>query len=98
VHGLPGNERVGGNAVDLTGQLSGFGGTAAARFGYVSTISPNDQSLYRFNSCVVDTINCVATSFAQPITPVTRTDISIRNERERLDPTVLLPNIAEEDY
>jgi hypothetical protein len=101
VHGLAGEARTPGRpdlALDISGELFGIGGTAAAQFGRVSTRDPRDQALYRVNSCVIDTINCVAPSVAQPvIIPVTNR-IDIRSDSPRLDPDVLLPNIAEEDY
>ena len=99
VHGLPGALRLPGDmVVDLTGELAGISGNAAARFGRVATNDPAEQGRYRFDNCVLDTINCVVPSLAQPVVLPVSNRIDIRTDTLRLDPDVLLPNTAEEDY
>ncbi|WP_372623708.1 hypothetical protein [Falsiroseomonas sp.] len=99
VHGQPSDLRLDGDlVVDLTGELAGISGSAAARFGRVATSNPADQGRYRFDNCVLDTINCVLPSLAQPVVLPLSNRIDIRADAPQLDPDVLLPNIAEEDY
>jgi filamentous hemagglutinin family protein len=99
VLGLPGGGRAGGDrVVDLEGRLGGLDGTPAAQFGRSSTVAAGDQTLYRINNCVLDTVTCVAVSFVQPVAAPLRNTIDIRPDVPRIDPDVLVPNIAEEDY
>jgi hypothetical protein len=85
--------------------LSGFDGIAAARFGVLSgpqaglDPAPGELSQYRFNDCVLSTVNCVApVSFTLPSVPQVNT-LVLANDLPRLDDSdVLLPNIADEDY
>ncbi|MBU8544641.1 MULTISPECIES: two-partner secretion domain-containing protein [Roseomonadaceae] len=99
VHGLVGEARAeGDNVVALSGTLSGISLGIAAQFGRTTAALPNDQVRYRINECVIGSVNCVAPSLAQPFAVPIENRIDIRSDRPRLDPDVLLPNIAEEDY
>jgi filamentous hemagglutinin family protein len=99
VHGLPTSGRLNGDPVaELTGALSGFGGTTAARFGLVTATPSSGQALYRINDCVISTLNCVATSIVQPLLIPLVTNFSLRGVQPSLDQDVLVPNVAEEDY
>ncbi len=94
-----------GRQVDLLGQLSGLEGIAAARFGILSgplpgfQPAPGDLSQYRFNNCVISTVNCVAPiTFTLPAVPQVNT-LVLTGGMPRLDDSdVLLPNIADEDF
>jgi hypothetical protein len=94
-----------GRQFDVRGSLNGFDGIAAARFGILSgpqqglQPAPGDLSQYRFNDCVISTINCVApVSFTLPPAPQVNA-LVLTNEMPRFDDSdVLLPNIADEDY
>jgi hypothetical protein len=106
VFGRPGEARgPTGRQFDVQGRLSGIEGVAAARFGALSgpvlgfEPAPGDLSQYRFNDCVLSTVNCVApVTFTLPSVPQVNT-LVLTNERSRLDDSdVLLPNIADEDY
>ncbi|WP_270933782.1 hypothetical protein [Falsiroseomonas oryzae] len=98
VHGEPAVTVPGTLALDLTGSLNGLDGSAAAQSGRVTTTSPSEQALYRMNGCVLDTINCIAPSIVQPVLLPLPDRVDIRSDAPALDPDVLLPNIAEEDY
>ncbi|NKC32838.1 two-partner secretion domain-containing protein [Falsiroseomonas selenitidurans] len=99
VHGLPGTERAAGdNVVSLSGQLNRVEAGIAAQFGRSTARAAADEVRYRFNECVIGAVNCAGTSLAQPFVVPLDTRIDIRRDRPRLDPDVLLPNIAEEDY
>ena len=99
VHGQPGAGHMpGGQVVDLTGTLRGVPGGIAAQYGRITATQPRNQSLYRFNSCVIGSINCVVIPVAQPLPVPLKNDITVRSDDDSLDPDVLLPNISEEDY
>ncbi|MGX9966294.1 beta strand repeat-containing protein [Roseomonas sp. F4] len=99
VHGITGAERVeGDNTVALSGTLNGLSAGIAAQFGRATATLPSDQVRYRFNECVVGSVTCAAPSIIQPFVLPVQNRIDIRSDRPRLDPDVLLPNIAEEDY
>ena len=91
-------------AVDLTGSLSQLGGAEAARFGELGA-TPGSQpaaaelELYRFNNCVVSSVNCVVPTFFQlPTVPILNTFV-IANQQLGLDDSdVFLPNVAERDF
>lgn len=105
VFGRPGATLPGGRAFEVLGELNGITGIGAARLGFFAAdqqgLAPgsNDLSQYRFNDCVLSTINCVAPlSFQLPAIPRTDTFV-LANERLRLDESdVLLPNVSDEDY
>jgi hypothetical protein len=99
VHGLPPGGSPGGTPlVDLSGSLFRFGGSAAARFGLATAAPGTGQALYRFNNCVLSTLNCVVTLTVQPLVIPALSSFSLRGVLPSLDQDVLVPNIAEEDY
>ena len=105
LYGRPGSSVLAsGRAVDLTGSLSQLGGAEAARFGELGA-TPGSQpaaaelELYRFNNCVVSSVNCVVPTFFQlPTVPILNTFV-IANQQLGLDDSdVFLPNVAERDF
>ncbi|WP_191085422.1 beta strand repeat-containing protein [Roseococcus microcysteis] len=105
VFGRPGNPLATGRAFEVLGELGGISGVATARLGQLAGdrrgFGPDSLGLsqYRFNDCVISSVNCVApVSFTLP--PVTQvTTLVLMNPLPSLDESdVLLPNVADEDY
>ncbi len=105
VFGRPGTPLATGRAFELLGELGGIGGVGVARLGQLAGagrgLGPDALGLsqYRFNDCVISTVNCVApVSFTLPPVPQANT-LVLMNPLPRLDESdVLLPNVADEDY
>ncbi|MEI6161486.1 MAG: hypothetical protein WCP77_16745, partial [Roseococcus sp.] len=104
-YGLPGGATLpNGRALDLTGSLGGVSGESAARFGGLggrqgTQPDPSALDLYRFNNCVVSSINCVVPTFLQiPTIPLINTVILGLQQPAYDDRDVLLPNVAEKDF
>jgi hypothetical protein len=106
VLGLPGSNLLpGGRAVELFGTLSKVDGVGAARFGALagngSGQAPSAASLplYRFNNCVISTVNCVVPT-TQQLPPLRlNSNIDVRTGAAELnDADVLLPNVGERDF
>jgi hypothetical protein len=81
---------------DLTGWLNGLSGQAAARAG---DVTPLPDSHYRFNSCPIQSVNCILLPLegVPPNNPLH--DLAVgaaRNDQD--DPDLLLPNVSDTDY
>ncbi|MBX9748683.1 MAG: hypothetical protein K5Q68_03620, partial [Roseococcus sp.] len=105
VYGLPGSTPLpDGRTLNLTGTLSGIGGEGAARFGILGSAtgsqpSPLALDLYRFNNCVISSVNCVVPTFLQiPTIPLVNSVILGLQQPGFDDRDVLLPNVAEKDF
>jgi mucin-19 len=105
VYGLPGSATLpDGRALNLNGSLGGVGGEGAARFGILggapgSQPSPLALDLYRFNNCVISSVNCVVPTFLQlPTIPLINSVILGIQQPGFDDRDVLLPNVAEKDF
>ncbi len=88
-----------GGGATLSGALNGSNGAEAARFADITRpIDANSLQKYRFNSCVVGSINCVVPPSIQilPPRPTDQARFTIENNRINLS-DVLIPNIGEED-
>lgn len=98
VHGIPAPGVAGSSdrSVDLSGVLNGAGGNVSAQFGRTTATEPADQTAYRFNNCVIGSINCFVISRAQPLPLPTLRELTVIN-REVLDADVVLPNVSAED-
>jgi hypothetical protein len=97
VRGLPGAGSSGSDrAVDLTGVLNGNGGGSGAQFGRVTATDPGEQSSYRFNNCVIGSINCVVFARAQPLLIPTVRELTFARPNF-IDSEVILPNVSAED-
>ncbi|WP_207017819.1 hypothetical protein [Roseococcus suduntuyensis] len=105
VFGRPGNPLATGRAFEVLGDLGGVGGVGAARLGLLAGdqrgLGPSATGLsqFRFNDCVLSSVNCVApVSFSLPSVPQVNT-LVLTNSMPSLDESdVLLPNVADEDY
>ena len=105
VYGRPGGVALsGGRATDLTGTLGQSTGAEAARFGELGTRpggrpAPNELELYRFNNCVISSVNCVVpTFFTLPTVPILNNIVITSPQPSLNDSDVLLPNVAERDF
>ena len=71
VHGQPGSRTLpNGRTVDLYGSLGGVGGGTAAHFGHLGSASGTQATYrtsypYRFNNCVLSSVNCAVPSLLQ---------------------------------
>ncbi|HEV7456812.1 MAG TPA: filamentous hemagglutinin N-terminal domain-containing protein [Roseococcus sp.] len=105
VFGRPGTPLATGRAFEVLGELGGIGGVGPARLGQLAGdrrgLGPDPAGLsqYRFNDCVISTVNCVApVSFTLPPVPQVNT-LVLTSPLPSLDESdVLLPNVADEDY
>ncbi|MBP0465561.1 filamentous hemagglutinin N-terminal domain-containing protein [Roseomonas sp. PWR1] len=98
IHGTGGGSELTGNLTDISG--SPVSGSAAARFADSTRPAASGAlSRYRFNGCVVSSVNCVVPSqvISIPQAPPQRVDITLGGGRIT-DPDVQIPNVAEEDY
>jgi hypothetical protein len=83
-------------SVELTGQLDGVGGQAAASKGFVD---PFPEADFRFNACPIGSVNCTIL----PIetlpqgNPLENFDLSQR-KRSKLNKNVHLPGVATRDF
>jgi filamentous hemagglutinin family protein len=93
---LLGLEVLGANLVDMTGEIDGLQGEAAAG---KATSEPVPLSKYQFNACPIGSVNCVLLPVESiPNTnPLTNFDISQR-KRRRLDKAIHLPGVATHDF
>jgi hypothetical protein len=105
VYGLPGSPALpDGRSLNLTGTLGAVGGEGAARFGILGSAtgtqpSPLTLDLYRFNNCVISSVNCVVPTFLQlPTIPLINSVILGIQQPGFDDRDVLLPNVAEKDF
>jgi mucin-19 len=105
VYGLPGSTVLpDGRSVNLLGTLGGVAGESAARFGNLggqpgTQPSPLALDLYRFNNCVLSSVNCVVPTFLQiPTIPLINSVILGIQQPAFDDRDVLLPNVAEKDF
>jgi len=104
VYGLPGATLPDGRSVNLLGSLGGVFGESAARFANLGSQtgtqpSPLALDLYRFNNCVLSSVNCVVPTFLQlPTIPLINSVILGVQQPAFDDRDVLLPNVAEKDF
>jgi filamentous hemagglutinin family protein len=94
-----------GGEVSLQGTLGALDGSEAARLGNISLQlntggiqQPEARTRYRFNQCVLGSINCTVLTVVQPITNPLAQLVTIRLTAPARDPDALLPNVTEEDY
>jgi filamentous hemagglutinin family protein len=88
-----------GGGSTLAGTLGGSAGAEAARFADITRpIDAGALQRYRFNSCVIGSINCVVPPSIQilPLRPTDQARFTIENNRINLS-DVLIPNVGEED-
>ncbi|WP_431285855.1 filamentous hemagglutinin N-terminal domain-containing protein [Humitalea sp. 24SJ18S-53] len=92
-----------GGRVEVSGRLGPFDGSAAAARATLSTVvdgayAPAGQQNYRFNNCVLGSVNCTVLAVLVPVPVPTREITELRTAPTPRDPDALLPNIAEEDF
>jgi len=81
---------------DLDGTIGGLGGQSAAGRGY---IAPQPDANYRFNSCAIESVNCVLLSpIIVPIFNPTG-DLVVETSHKRSDDDdLIIPNVGDEDF
>jgi filamentous hemagglutinin family protein len=88
---LPGSASL----TDLYGTIDNETGPAAAGAAYI--VQPNSE--YRFNSCPIQSINCILVS--PVIVPITNPveDVEVTTPRRRRDDDdLIIPNVGEQDF
>ena len=98
IHGTGGAAELNGRLTDVSG--SPIDGAAAARFAdSTRPAASGSLSRYRFNGCVVSSVNCIVPSqvITIPQAPPQQVDLRIGNNRIT-DPEVQVPNVGDEDY
>jgi len=99
VHGLPGTADGLVAGVDLRGQLNGNAERIAAQYGRATAEAPRDQTAYRFNDCVIGSINCVGLPLILVVTPPNLNSVALSVQRNTLNPAdVTIANFGESDY
>ncbi len=83
-------------SVQLTGQLDGLGGQAAASKGFVD---PFPEPEFRFNACPIGSVNCTILPIETlpPGNPLENFDLTQR-KRRKLNNNVHLPGVATRDF
>lgn len=94
-----------GGQIELSGSLGGIEGSGAARLGRLSFALESGgrqplaaSSEYRFNNCVLGSLNCSVLALVQPLPVPTANIIALQLAAPKQDPDSLLPNVTEEDY
>jgi len=94
-----------GGTVDLTGTLIDFrgntlSGIAASALTDSGRPAPSGSlTRFRFNGCVISSVNCIVVSQAVTIPQAPPQAVDLRLYGGRItDPDVQIPNVAEEDY
>jgi hypothetical protein len=85
-----------GVATNLTGELDGLSGQAAAGKG---TVDPFPKPPFQFNACPIGSVNCIIIPIETLPTnnPLQNFDIDQRKKR-KLDKNVALPGVATRDF
>lgn len=98
IHGTGGSAELTGRLTDVSG--SPVDGAAAARFADSTRPAASGAlTRYRFNGCVVSSVNCIVPSqvITIPQAPPQQVDLRLGNNRIT-DPEVQVPNVGDEDY